>query len=238
MNRILHIYKITNKINNKIYIGQTVQKPKKRWQQHVKCSEKNSNQIIHRALKYHGIENFEFKLIACCKTFEDANHLETLFVSELKTLIPNGYNLTLGGKNAPKTKKWREEASKSKKGHKNPMFGKPRSDLEKQKMSLAQKGNLHHGFGKPRTETTKNLISKKLKGRIFSDVHKEKLSLNKKKNIERYYGENNPASKLSNDDRIKISCLLNQGISSRKIAKQFNVTKTTILRLKKQNLIS
>jgi hypothetical protein len=105
-----YIYKILSKINNKVYIGQTVQ-PRKRWYQHKLESKKDEpNAIISRAIKKHGIENFEFEVIACCKNQDAANKAEEQIIDQYDCLIQNkkGYNVALGGYNAPKSKLWKQ----------------------------------------------------------------------------------------------------------------------------------
>jgi len=103
-NRIHYLYRITNKINGKFYIGQTVQ-PDKRWNQH-KNDAAHPTMIIHHAIKKYGNESFEFEVIAGCKTWDDANDIETFLVAQYNSLVPNGYNVSLGGMNAPKSEQW------------------------------------------------------------------------------------------------------------------------------------
>ena len=59
------IYKITNTINSKSYIGQTIQNVKERFYQHcaTKCSKAVSNMAIHRAIKKYGKSNFTVEVI-------------------------------------------------------------------------------------------------------------------------------------------------------------------------------
>lgn len=106
--RIISLYKVTNKINGKIYIGQTIQ-PDKRWYDHRRESA-NPKVPFHFAIKKHGAHNFEFEVIASCKNWEDANYIETELVKQYDSFIANGkgYNATLGGMNAPKSEEWRQ----------------------------------------------------------------------------------------------------------------------------------
>lgn len=107
-NKIYYLYKITNKINGKIYIGQTVQ-PNKRWNQH-RNDAANPKIPFHYAIKKYGAQNFEFEIIATCKSQDDTNYIETLLVKQYNSFIANGkgYNATHGGMNAPKTEEFKQ----------------------------------------------------------------------------------------------------------------------------------
>ena len=95
------IYKITNLVNNKIYIGQTIQNPKDRWYRHYqqKClSDNELNMAIKRAIFKYGKDNFKFEVI---ETIENSDR-ETLNSREIHWIAyydsyNNGYNCTLGG---------------------------------------------------------------------------------------------------------------------------------------------
>ena len=62
------IYIITNLINNKVYIGQTIQTLEKRWQGHCRksCSKNEADMQIKRAIYKYGKENFTIKVIEEC----------------------------------------------------------------------------------------------------------------------------------------------------------------------------
>ena len=58
-----YIYKITNLINNKIYIGQT-NNPKRRWQEHKNLGyDTKETKLLYRAIKKYGKDNFVFEII-------------------------------------------------------------------------------------------------------------------------------------------------------------------------------
>lgn len=93
------IYKITNKINKKIYIGQTVRPLKRRWSEHCKSAfKKDGNSTLYRAMNKYGIENFKITIISTCENMEQMNHREKYYIKLFNTLSPNGYNLMSGGK--------------------------------------------------------------------------------------------------------------------------------------------
>ena len=89
-----YIYKIKNKIDNKIYIGQTTQDLERRWKGHRK---NNSNcRYLKSAFKKYGVENFDFQLV--CITFDNQlDDMEIKYIEQYNCLVPNGYNIRLGG---------------------------------------------------------------------------------------------------------------------------------------------
>ena len=90
-----YIYKITNKINNKCYIGQTVKPIETRWKRHLKDTKKNSTYPLHRAIRKYGKENFIIEEIEKCeaKLLDEREIYWINFYNSFK----NGYNATLGG---------------------------------------------------------------------------------------------------------------------------------------------
>ena len=69
------IYKITNLINNKIYIGQHVTT-------NVNDDYMGSGDHIKNAIKKYGIENFKKEIIAECSSFDEMNDLERELVNQ------------------------------------------------------------------------------------------------------------------------------------------------------------
>lgn len=89
-----YIYKITNLINNKCYIGKTERTIKERWKEHIKNKNK-LNLPLYRAFNKYGIEHFSIEQIEEC----DQSHLdlrETYWIKYYDSCT-NGYNCTLGG---------------------------------------------------------------------------------------------------------------------------------------------
>ena len=105
-----YIYKITNKINKKCYIGQTMVDLNKRWKAHKK---ENSNCIyLKRAFNKHRVENFNFELVCICFD-EDLDKYEIEYMEKYNSLVPNGYNLRLGGNNGERHPLTKDKISKS-----------------------------------------------------------------------------------------------------------------------------
>ena len=86
------IYKITNKVNGKSYIGQTRYTVEFRWRQH---QHKKDNCYFHNAIHKYGVENFIVETIEECDV-EDLNSREIFYIAKYNT-FKDGYNLTIGG---------------------------------------------------------------------------------------------------------------------------------------------
>lgn len=102
------IYCYTNKINNKKYIGQTIN-PEQRFRCH-KNNYKNPksieyNSLLHQAFRKYGYENFSYEiLVQDIDDVEILNNLEIYYINKFNSKVPNGYNVEDGGKNCKKPK--------------------------------------------------------------------------------------------------------------------------------------
>ena len=100
-----YIYRITNIINNKSYIGQTTTTVEHRIGQHFSKSRKESCRILKNAINKYGKENFKYEtLISISENTkkclcERLNELEIMYINDNNTLFPNGYNISKGGNN-------------------------------------------------------------------------------------------------------------------------------------------
>ena len=156
------IYKITNLINGKIYIGQT-NNVKKRFTNHKRV--KKPIITIDKAIKKYGSENFSFEIIEVCESFYEANYQEAWNIFIHSSMVPVGYNIAAGGRacacsEATKLKlsiinmgkkysdEYKQQMSES-------CRGKIVSDETKQKLSKQKLGSLNPCFGKPPSEERK-----------------------------------------------------------------------------------
>lgn len=98
------IYKVTNIINGKIYIGQTIQSLKARWHRHCTIkglSKAEMNTCIKRAIIKYGKENFTIEIIEECDS-KLLNKRERFYISYFDSYC-NDYNSTKGGSRWSKT---------------------------------------------------------------------------------------------------------------------------------------
>lgn len=128
--KICGIYKITNLVNGKVYIGQSVD-IYKRWNDHKRTlktpTEKHYNYPLYCAFRKYGLENFSFEIVEECSE-EKLNKREVYYIELYRTYInwedSNGYNQTLGG---------------------GGILGKELSEESKIKIGRANKGKLTGG---------------------------------------------------------------------------------------------
>lgn len=173
-NRIHYLYRVINKINGKVYIGQTV-KPSARWWQHRNDSA-DPKIPFHYAIKKYGVENFEFEVIATCKGFDNANEIETLLVAQYESHISKnkGYNVTHGGMNAPKTEDFKQmmrDWHASLTSEERAEISKKQSNATQQQ--IAEKG--HPALGTKRTDEQKANISAALKALDKEAIYTEEV---------------------------------------------------------------
>lgn len=88
------IYKVTNLINQKIYIGSTHNTIKHRFMKHVVESNNRCSTYFHKAIRKYGKENFKIEELFFVFNESDLNYFEDLFIDQYNSLNPNvGYNL-------------------------------------------------------------------------------------------------------------------------------------------------
>ena len=87
------VYKLTNTVNGKNYIGQTQNSVEKRFRDHSYAKS-----AIGEAIRKYGKDKFTKEILAVCESREELNACELRFISEYKSNDPNfGYNRTGGG---------------------------------------------------------------------------------------------------------------------------------------------
>ena len=193
------IYRITNKVNGKCYIGQTTIPLYKRWHAHKKASGRCVS--ISGAIQKYGIDAFEIQKIDEAGSREELDAKEIAHIDAANSLIHEfGYNLRNGGMCAEFSDETRALMSAKKKGrtltaeHKAKIAhaGKGRRHTAESivKQSLAKKGKpktAQHraNMCKPRpdfvmSEAHKAAISKAATGAIFTDERRAKISAKRK----------------------------------------------------------
>lgn len=198
-NEIYCVYVHINKINGKMYVGQTCKKPEHRWSN---GNGYKGSVCFYSAIKKYGWDGFDHEIIASNLTKKEADSFEQILIKKLKTQNKKyGYNICDGGnrnnsfQGRKLSEEHRQKISESKIGEKNPMYGvslygetngmygKHHSEECRQKMKEMFSGENNPMYGKHHTEKTKKKISEARKGK--------------------YGGENNPFYGKSHTDETK-----------------------------------
>lgn len=143
------IYKVTNLVNEKIYIGQTVYPLAVRKSKHIHSAKIKSPHYFHRAIKKYGADAFIWETICLCRSKDEADIKECEFIKFFNTKGLLGYNMTDGGGGT---------------------VGFHLSEETRNKLRLAN-------IGKHPSAETLIKMSEGQKGQIISDVTREKLRL-------------------------------------------------------------
>lgn len=198
MKKYNYIYKITNLINGKIYIG-------KHSSNKIDDTYMGSGKIIKRAEQKYGLNNFIKNIIAYTDNEAALNFLERLYIKKYKSKdLSIGYNLTDGGDGTL-------GISRSGKDHWN--YGRHLSDETKRKISETNKGHMSPRKGIHLSDETKEKLRLKhigIKRGAHSDETKRKISENKKGKTYCTRGIKKPKYKwLTSNGDIKIMDMTN-----------------------------
>lgn len=185
------IYKTTNLINKKIYVGLDT---------HDNPQYYGSGKLILRALKKYGKKNFQKEIIEHCIDIDDLNAAEIFWIWKFDSLAPKGYNLAKGG-DAPMLGRTHSKATKRKisKSH----IGLKLSEETKQKLSKLRKS-------KKLSEETKRKISQShMKKKHSIETCKKMSESHKGKNKYNIYEKDLQSYLLQKKSIIKIAEIYN-----------------------------
>lgn len=197
------IYKATNTINGKVYIGQTTQAFGNRKQKHkYETFTLNKQYHFHKAIRRYGWDAFNWCVIDTATNIDDLNQKEEFWIKEYRsTNSKYGYNIMYGGNNRRMPAATKKKISTANKGRKF-------TDEHIANLSACRKG-------RPLTMMHRLILSAAHKGRVFTEEHSRNKSIAQ-------LGERNPGAKLTREDVIKIKHMINDKIPDPQIAKHFN----------------
>ena len=165
-----YVYKHTNKVNGKVYIGITCQKPKQRWSNGKGYRE--NNHFWCSIKKYGWNKGFDHEILYSGLSQRQAEVMEVSLIAYYDSTNQNkGYNISLGG--GLQSEETRQKISEATKGEKNPMYGKTHTEETRQKLRESHKG-------KHQSKETRQKISESRKGKHHSEETRQKISDNKK----------------------------------------------------------
>lgn len=160
------VYLHKNKINDKVYIGQTKQTLEKRW---MNGEGYDTSPRFYNAIQKYGWDNFEHIVLRTNLSQEEANYLEEQLIAQFNSQNEEfGYNIKAGGNNNALS-----EETKRKIGLANSisLLGNTWSEDQKEKISKLFSGKGNPFYGKHHTEETKKKISDNRKGKTSGESH-------------------------------------------------------------------
>lgn len=211
------IYCFTNLINNKKYIGQSINDDGSRYNNHKNAyrSEKNQeyNSPLHRAMRKYGFNNFSYEILV--KDIDDIhvlNDLECYYIQKHNCLIPNGYNIEPGGKNAPKPKTQEQKVKLT--------WGQ--AELTEEEIIELRKAYANK-------ESPKKIYDAKYKERLHYNAFLNIWSGRRYKNIMPEVIENGRHTKLTQEiaDDIR-KAYREEKVSYQKLAERFGISKSSV----------
>jgi group I intron endonuclease len=171
----MQIYKITNLINGKVYVGQDSRDRENYF---------GSGVVIKSAIKKYGINNFKRDILQMCDTKDELNDAEILWIEKLNSQVPNGYNLAIGGHRIG-SKKGSRLSDNAKLNIKRswPMrkvkykneLGTKNYDLTIKHLKEAFSGEGNPMYGKHHSEVTKQKMGVRKLGKNISNEHKKNI---------------------------------------------------------------
>ena len=186
------VYKITNSITNKIYVGVTIRPINQRWNRHkfnaihkTDVTNHTWNMPLYRSMRKYGVDKFTIDLLEEVDNSE-LNERERYWISELNTIAPNGYNITIGGNvllgeehpvyGYKHSEEFKQRLSKMRSGELNTFYGRKHSDATKKLIGEAGSGEKNWNFGRQMSEETKKKLSESKLGKKASEETKKLMS--------------------------------------------------------------
>ncbi len=223
------VYKITNIINNKVYIGQTIMTLEERFYFHCNPS-KDNKMLICRSIKKYGKDNFIKEIIEYCETLEQSNIREEYWVNYYDARNKKiGYNIRPGGGNSLKTEEFRKRISE---GIKNSEKAKNKVIWNKgltAENNVVLKEVADRRRYKKRSLVTKKLMSIAKKGKTYEEIYGVNADImkEKRKNIIVTDSFKDKMSDISTQRQART--VLQIDLQTNQVVKEFNSVRDALL---------
>jgi group I intron endonuclease len=220
-----YIYKITNTVSGKCYIGESKEKDvANRWKAHIRTIDKSKGcPALRDAVKKYGWDKFKFEILIICFD-EDGFKYETYYIKKFNSQVPNGYNITPGGEGGGFIGKKHTEETKQrisnyfKEYYSDPENRKKTSLLVKESMKginisermrnsekwkKAKERMSELRKGKTLTEDIKQKIRESVLKYYNDNPNRENIKKKLSEKISEYY-KNNPKKKYTDEEKKQI----------------------------------
>ena len=151
-----YIYEATNDVNDKVYIGSTIQRPQQRWNEHFSHARllKERNNHFHNAMRLYGFDKFHFRVIEEVDVATDEELRKVHEQYWIDEYIKRGYTLYNTKRNAARSQ-----------------FGLKQTEYQKQRMREVHTGNTYGKVLKGRKQTKEHVENKRQS--LIANMNKE-----------------------------------------------------------------
>jgi len=220
------VYKVTNIINGKSYVGQTTKSLNHRRKKH---QWSNDGYAFHNAIRKYGRSKFEWEVLEECDSKEEMDEMEFHYIKQFDSKVPNGYNLTDGGEGVigyTHSKETRKKMSLS-------AFNRPTrifSEDHKRRISESRLGNKNPNYNKPMPKHVKKMLATINKNKTVSKETRKKISDARLKMPPMTYetrkkiSESHKGKELSDEHKLKLSEALTGHVVSSETKKKISNT--------------
>lgn len=191
-----YIYKITNNITNKCYIGETKQSNiEVRWKQHKNTIKNGVGcPALQDAVKKYGIDNFKFEILLICFD-EDRYKYEIEYIKKYNSKVPNGYNILDGGPGGGFDGKTHSEETKK---HISEKIKQKYIDNPELKRELSERNKIIMNSKIIKNKISEGMLNSKKYQQIIKDkkvenfnntLHTEETKNKIRESVKKYYNE-------------------------------------------------
>lgn len=254
---MMGVYKILNTVNNKFYIGSSVN-IQQRFKAHISQLNKgiHNNQYLQSAWNKYGESSFEFIVLEEVFNVDNLRDREKYYIQNTNCTHHNiGYNLladTNIGLGVSASDEIRKKISEACKGEKNGNYGRKHTEEELKRMHENRWGKNYvkkpRKRGPRKTEEELKLsrqrMSEYMKGRIVSEETRQKISKarlgthfseqTRAKFREQRRGANNANSKLTKEQVLEIYEKMNNGVNYKEVCSQYNIGQCWAYKIKRK----
>lgn len=225
------VYKATNKVNGKVYVGKTNNLARRKVE-HLCKSRCKGSAHFHRALNKYGLDNFVFEILEEHESGESAYEAETRFIAAFQSSNKRvGYNMTPGGEGlrevTPQERQRRSLLAKSWTGPRNHFFGRYHTSEAKAKMAEAARkrvGPNNPMWGRPVSEETRQRLIAVNKGRKMGDEQRRQVS-------RQHAGELSSTAKVTNAQVAEMRAKHSRGARPKELQLEYGLSRASVWRI-------
>lgn len=226
------VYRVTNTVNGKVYIGKT-KSMARRWVEHLAKSRAGSGLHLARALRKYGADKFVVEILSRHENEEEAYQEEVRQIqAHASTNKLWGYNLTSGGEGvrglSDEGRHRLRSFARKRIGERNSFFGKHHTEEAKARIGAAPRpqGERHRMWGRHHTEATKE------KMRLTKRAHSRRMPKEQRRDVAiRHAGERSSTAKVTNAQAMEIKAKRAEGVLVPQLMQEYGLSRSSVYKI-------